>query len=177
MTISALEKATAGDRDAIVALVYAVVERLNQSGIPQWDEAYPNETDVDDDLAKHQLYIARNGEKIAGIITLNKESDPAYQNGTWEYNGPDYWVVHRQCVSPDMQGQGIGRQMMDLAETMLRESGVKSLRLDAFSQNPHALRLYQKLGYRVAGEAVWRKGLFYLMEKNIAAVQQDLDME
>ena len=170
MTLSALEKASAGDRDEIVSLVLAVVERLNQTGIPQWDEVYPNASDVDRDLQKYQLYIARAGGRIAGIITLNRESDPEYQNGDWEYSGPDYRVVHRLCVSPDMQGQGIGGQMMRMTETMLREQGVKSLRLDAFSQNPHSLKLYQKLGYHVTGEAVWRKGLFYLMEKNLAVV-------
>jgi ribosomal protein S18 acetylase RimI-like enzyme len=169
MTISALEKATAGDRDAIVALVYSVVNRLNQSGILQWDEIYPNKTHIDGDLKNGELYVARAGGEIIGIITLNGKSDPEYQNGAWAYNGPDYRVVHRLCVSPTMQGQGVGRRMMEMAEEMLRESGVKSLRLDAFSKNPYSLKLYERLGYRVTGEAVWRKGLFYLMEKELSS--------
>lgn len=177
MTISALEKATEGDRDAIVALVYAVVDRLNRSGIPQWDAAYPNGTHVDEDLKNGELFVTRAGETIAGIVTLNRESDPAYRNGNWEYGGPDYRVVHRLCVSPAMQGQGVGGRMMRMAEEMLRNDGVKSIRLDAFSKNPHSLRLYRKLGYRVAGEAVWRKGLFYLMEKNITSAQGTLEQE
>jgi predicted GNAT family acetyltransferase len=39
--------------------------------------------------------------------------------------------------------------------------------LDAFSLNPFALRLYEKIGYVRVGEANWRKGLFYLYEKKI----------
>jgi len=169
MILSALEKALSGDRDEIVLLIYNVVAHLNQNGIPQWDEVYPRASDVDEDLQKEQLYIVRAGRKIAGIITLNRESDPEYQNGDWRYRGPDYMVVHRLCVAPDMQGHGIGTRVMRMAEEMLRRNGVKSVRLDAFSQNPYSLRLYEKLGYRVAGEALWRKGLFYLMEKNIAS--------
>ncbi len=177
MMISALQKATADDRDAIVALVYAVVNCLNQGGIPQWDEIYPNETHVDEDIKNGELYVARADDKIVGIITLNRESEPDYQNAHWEYTGPDYRVVHRLCVLPSMQGQGVGGRMMQMAEEMLYKSGVKSIRLDAFSRNPHSLRLYAKLGYRIAGEAVWRKGMFYLMEKNIAPQRHDIDRE
>ncbi|MBN1778411.1 MAG: GNAT family N-acetyltransferase [Clostridiales bacterium] len=169
MMISELEKALPGDRDEIVSLMHCVVEHLNQIGIPQWDERYPRASDVDEDLRKGQLYIVRAGRKIAGIITLNRESDPEYENGDWLYRGPDYVVVHRLCVAPDMQGRGIGTRIMQMAEEMLSENGVKSVRLDAFSQNPHSLRLYGKLGYRIAGEALWRKGLFYLMEKDISS--------
>ena len=48
---------------------------------------------------------------------------------------------------------------------MLNEGGKRAIRLDAFSKNPFALKMYIALGYTVVGEARWRKGLFYLMEK------------
>jgi ribosomal protein S18 acetylase RimI-like enzyme len=172
VTISALENAMPGDRDEIVSLILTVVDHLNRIGIPQWDEKYPCASDVDEDLHKGHLYVARAGQEIAGIITLNKQCDPAYQNGGWLYRGPDHMVVHRLCVAPRLQGHGIGAQMMRMAEKMLRESGMKSVRLDAFSQNPYSLGLYEKLGYRIAGEALWHKGLFYLMEKDISEDNQ-----
>ncbi len=50
---------------------------------------------------------------------------------------------------------------------MLRDRGIESVRLDAFSLNPYALRMYEGLGYKKVGEANWRKGLFYLFEKNL----------
>ena len=167
MMISALEKATAADRDAIVAIVESATCHLNQTGIQQWDEVYPNAANVDADMRKQQLYVARADGSIAGIITLNQECDPDYKNGAWLYQGSDFMVVHRLIVAPAMQGQGIGAQIMRLAETMLKERGIKSVRLDAFAHNPHSLRLYEKLGYRIVGEADWRKGHFYLMEKLI----------
>lgn len=36
-----------------------------------------------------------------------------------------------------------------------------------FIENPYALRLYDKCGYRNAGTVLWRKGEFYLMEKRL----------
>lgn len=168
MILSALEKASQDDGDEIVTLIHRVVEHLNQIGIPQWDEVYPHASDVEEDIRNGHLYVARAEQRIVGIITLNRFCNPDYQNGNWQYRGPDFAVVHRLCVSPGMQGCGVGTQMMRMAEELLRKSGVKSVRLDAFSLNPYSLRLYEKLNYRVVGEAMWRKGLFYLMEKDIA---------
>ncbi len=169
MELSALEKASWSDRDEIVSLIRGVVDHLNQIGIPQWDDVYPAASDVEEDIRNGQLYIVRAGQKIAGIITLNQAFHPDYRYGDWRYQGPDFAVVHRVCISPDMQGLGVGTRLMRMAEQMLGEGGVKSVRLDAFTRNPHSLGLYKKLGYRIAGEVEWRKGRFYLMEKDIAA--------
>ena len=57
---------------------------------------------------------------------------------------------------------------MQLIEDILRTRGIETIRLDAFSLNPIALKMYEKLGYQRVGEVTWRKGLFYLFEKKIA---------
>ena len=168
MVISALEKALPSDREELIAIIRSATETLNQNGIPQWDDVYPSTANVDEDLRNGQLFVVRAEGKIVGMITLNRHCDPDYQNGDWRYTGPDFMVVHRLIVSPAVQGQGVGAQLMRMAEALLKEQGVQSIRLDAFTQNPHSLRLYEKLGYRITGEAVWRKGRFYLMEKEIA---------
>ncbi len=167
MELSALETTTEADRDEIISLFHRAVEHLNAAGIPQWDELYPDASDIEEDISKRQLYVTRENGRIAGVITLNKRCDPEYESGKWSYRGPEYTVVHRLCVSPDVQGHGVGTQIMGMAEEMLRSRGVKSMRLDTFSQNPWSLRMYEKLGYHTVGTALWRKGLFYLMEKNI----------
>lgn len=62
----------------------------------------------------------------------------------------------------------------DLQEDI--RQGTYSLRLDAFSENPFALKLYRSLGYRETGTAVFRKGKFYLFEKNLDKnLDQNLD--
>lgn len=54
---------------------------------------------------------------------------------------------------------------MKYIESKLRNEGIKSIRLDAFTKNPYAIKLYKNLGYNIAGIAEWRMGKFYLMEK------------
>ncbi|MBD5427537.1 MAG: hypothetical protein HDR38_08340 [Treponema sp.] len=53
-----------------------------------------------------------------------------------------------------------------VAEVQLVGWGIHTIRLDAFSENPYALRLYEHMGYVKVGTADWRKGMFYLMEKH-----------
>lgn len=52
-------------------------------------------------------------------------------------------------------------------EEILKTEGIQSIRLDTFSLNPYALKMYQTLGYQKVGEVKWRKGLFYLFEKQL----------
>ena len=171
MELSALEKATQEDREALIAIISAATHHLNQNGVSQWDEVYPNPKNVEEDLQNGQLYVVRAGGEIAGMVTLNQVCDPAYANGKWLVHGEAFFVVHRLIVAPAMQGQGVGTLMMRMIEVMLRKDGVVSIRLDAFAHNPHSLRLYEKMGYRITGTAQWRKGLFYLMEKDIRGAE------
>ena len=50
-------------------------------------------------------------------------------------------------------------------EKQLKEIDIHVIRLDVFSNNPLALRLYNSLGYSKVGHADWRKRKFFLMEK------------
>nr|WP_245251526.1 GNAT family N-acetyltransferase [Paenibacillus turicensis] len=113
------------------------------------------------------MFIGVVANKIACAFVLNSNYDEEYINGDWKYGNESFSIVHRLCVNPDFQNQGIGTRSMVLIEKMLRKNGIKSIRLDAFSLNPSALRLYEKIGYVRVGEANWRKGLFYLYEKKI----------
>lgn len=113
------------------------------------------------------MFLGVVDNKIACAFVLNSDYDEEYINGNWKYRNESFSIVHRLCVNPDFQNQGIGTHSMILIEKMLREDGIESIRLDAFSLNQFALRLYEKIGYIRVGEANWRKGLFYLYEKKI----------
>ena len=56
---------------------------------------------------------------------------------------------------------------MNFAEDRARELGYCAIRLDAFTKNPRALRLYQTLGYHDAGGVTLRKGPFRCFEKRL----------
>jgi ribosomal protein S18 acetylase RimI-like enzyme len=96
---------------------------------------------------------------------LNKDFDNDYLNAKWQYKGTDFIVLHRLCVNLSFQNKGIGTKTMLMIEEYVKNKGIQSIRLDAFSKNPFALKMYAKLGYKKVGEANWRRGLFYIFEK------------
>ena len=163
---SRMRLATSVDMDAIITLFRDAIADMNDHGIPQWDDIYPTEAILRDDLRQEQLYVLENEAGIVAAVVLNEACDPAYHTIAWQFPGP--WViVHRLCVTPRAQGQGVGRTLMAAVEDWARTRGYSAIRLDAFSLNPHALRMYDRLGYVKRGEAVWRKGMFHLLEKRL----------
>jgi ribosomal protein S18 acetylase RimI-like enzyme len=61
----------------------------------------------------------------------------------------------------------VAKLLMAFAEAQARERGYAVLRLDAFTGNLRAMGLYERLGYRKAGEVIFRKGRFFCYEKTV----------
>lgn len=153
------------DLQEVCELVTRAINTMTQQNIFQWDEIYPNEEVLREDICKRQLYVGIAEKHIAVIYVLNQECDEAYQNGKWRLPDEPFCVIHRLCVNPAFQNRGVGRITMLHIEEELLSKGMKAIRLDAFTENPFSLRLYDNLGYSRVGYADWRKGRFYLMEK------------
>lgn len=162
-----IRKAAMDDLHNICSVFEKAILVMNENKILQWDERYPNQEIIRDDILKSQMYLGEIENQIACIFVLNQQYDPEYENGNWKYLESSFMVIHRLCVNPKFQRQGVGTKTMQIIENMLKTSGSKAIKLDAFSQNPYALQMYQKLGYTKVGEAIWWKRLFYLYEKLI----------
>ncbi len=162
-----LRKAKLEDLNLIAKMVRKAIEVMEEAGIFQWDELYPDEELLHKDILNNEMFLCEIDNQVASIFVLNQECDDEYADGNWQYKDSIYFVIHRLCVNPDFQGRGIGSMTLQLIEEYLRNKGIECVRLDAFSKNPTALRMYEKLGYRRSGEIYWRKGLFYLYEKKL----------
>lgn len=92
---------------------------------------------------------------------MNMYTNPEYQAGKWQYCGEKAGILHRLCVSPKAQHHGVGKAVLAHIEQQLRDMGVTSVRLDVFSENPYAIRLYEHNGYVQRGHVDWRKGRFF----------------
>ena len=152
----------------VAALLAACMREMRRNGIDQWDEDYPNATAVAKDVQSRSAWILEEPECIAAI-SLNEEQDPTYQTVRWTGGGPAL-VVHRLCVDPSYQRKGIANRLMAFAEWLAREREYASIRLDTYSGNPPALRLYERLGYQKTGEIYLRGKTtpFFCFEKILA---------
>ena len=161
-------KAQMCDLTEVMALFRAATLAMRAVGIDQWDEIYPSADVVREDIGRAQMHIGLESGKIAVVFVLEPCHEGEYEPASWRYVEPEFTVLHRLCVHPDFQGQGIARQAMDYLEQAVLKSGISAIRLDAFPQNPAAIRLYESRGYVKAGEVTFRKGLFYLYEKQLS---------
>ncbi len=98
-----------------------------------------------------EIYPARsdfeNDIRDHTLYTVNDEED---------HDLIALYVISKEC-----------REILLHIEKQIKEMGYQSIRLDVFTENPFAQRLYLHNGYEPRGYANWRKGRFDLMEKRI----------
>lgn len=140
---------------------------MNSRGLYNWNTAYPA-AEILNDIDKGYLYLWEEEEIATGVVCLNKDQPEEYFEKSWESDSP-YLVVHRLAVHPKYQNKGIAEKMMKDACRIAKENGFKSIRLDVFTGNPSAVRLYEKLGYSPRGEIhfKYQEVPFMCMEKEI----------
>ena len=164
-----LRVATETDLPALMALVRRVVPLMRAVGNLQWDEGYPGEQVFRDDMAAGNLWVAEIDGAIAAVAAITTDQSPEYADVGWDLEEPAV-VVHRLAVDPEFRGRGLAEALMQQAEVVAAERGIRVLRIDTNTQNPATQRLFPKLGYTYAGEISlsYRPGLrFVCYEKRL----------
>lgn len=89
-----------------------------------------------DGEAQHLLIGAFEEELMLGCCMLIEED-------------PQTVRLRQMAVYNEKQGKGIGRALMNFAETLARDSGYKTITMHA---RKDAQGFYEKMGYKVSGE-------------------------
>jgi ribosomal protein S18 acetylase RimI-like enzyme len=164
--VDCIRIAQINDLEAAAAIVRDAAQSMNEQGIYQWDEIYPNNAVLQKDIEQRHMHLMVRGGEIVGLITLNEEQSPEYGDVSWSFQGR-VRVVHRLTVAQRHQGKGLASRLMDFVETDAISQGYDAIRLDAFTLNPIAIHLYESRDYKKAGTIRFRKGLFFCYEKNL----------
>jgi ribosomal protein S18 acetylase RimI-like enzyme len=164
-----IRPATLNDIPQIIQLIAEVVPVMNAAGNFQWDSTYPNTAVFEKDISLNQLWVAANDNDIAGVAAITTDQEPEYALVGWDLNEPAI-VIHRLAVSIHHHGKGIATKLMQQAEQVAINRGIKVLRIDTNSTNKATRQLFPKLGYEFAGEIGlgFRPNLkFYCYEKRL----------
>jgi len=135
-------------------------------GIDQWDQEYPNNTVLHQDIDEEKAFIYEDQGVLLAYMALNEKCDAEYNDLTWNTKIP-FLVIHRLYVKPTAQGKGISSKMIRYAEQYAHAHKYQSIRFDAFSLNERANAVYLKKGYNLVGTVSFRKGVFNCYEKSI----------
>ncbi|WP_327316037.1 bifunctional GNAT family N-acetyltransferase/NUDIX hydrolase [Streptomyces sp. NBC_01235] len=89
-----------------------------------------------------EVLLARSKGRLVGVvITLARHPDPA---------DPDAWIG-LLIVDARVQGQGVGRRIVERVEGRFRADGRSALRLAVLDVDPKGLAFWTALGYEVVG--------------------------
>ncbi|MDL5510531.1 GNAT family N-acetyltransferase [Arenibacter sp. M-2] len=141
----------------ILTITQACSKSMIDQGIYQWNEFYPSREAFEKDVARKELYVLEENDKIIGTIVVSTHMDKEYDSISWLTPNKNNIYIHRLAVDPQEQKKGYAKELMDFAEDYARKGGFISVRLDTFSKNGRNNKLYRARGYKAVGDIYFTK--------------------
>lgn len=164
-----LRKADITEVPVIWEIIQDAIEQRRQEGSSQWQDGYPNELSITNDINKGYGYVLTENGTILCYAAIIFDKEPAYEDieGKWLTNG-DYGVVHRVAVSKLAKGKGIATKLFQSIEGLCLEHHIYSIKVDTNFDNVPMLKILDKLGYTYCGEVHFREAARKAFEKKLA---------
>jgi ribosomal protein S18 acetylase RimI-like enzyme len=125
-----LRPATDRDAEAVTLLVDAAyehyIERIGRKPMPMT-------LDYGEEIREKQVTVAEDGDELVGVLILDTTDEG--------------FVVFNVAVHPTRQGMGIGRTLLELAESEARRAGFESIYLFTHEKMTENQELYARIGY------------------------------
>ena len=150
--MSLVRRATEADADAIA--------ELTRLAYGKWvavlgREPLPMRVDYHDAVCRHRFDLMYGGDSLAALIETTPDGECL--------------LIVNVAVHPAMQGRGLGRRLLSLAEEIAAEEGFPALRLYTNALMVENIRLYETLGYRREREELRDVGTVVYMRKRLPA--------
>ena len=150
-----IRKATQEDKIEISKIRPKVYQKMLESGLNQWDDEYPSDTILFEDIDRGEMLAGLIDGKIVGYVTVNEDIPDEYKDVTLKF-APKI-CVHRLSVNPEFVGQGVATKIMQFVHEHYKDRGYASICLDTCEANIAALGLYNKLGYIQRGYVKFKR--------------------
>lgn len=148
-----LIKSETKDIEAIIKIIKQAQNYLRDENISQWQNDYPNEDNIKEDIKRGDSYILVDDENIIGTVALSFDGEPTYDTiykGAWLTNDK-YGVIHRIAVDESLKGQNIGKVILDELEKICIYKEVYSLKVDTHRKNISMINFLTKNGFIYTG--------------------------
>ncbi|MBN7811216.1 GNAT family N-acetyltransferase [Algoriphagus sp. H41] len=148
-----LRAACDADIPKIWEILQQAIAQRKAEGSEQWQNGYPNESTVEEDLASNFGYVLEDEGEVVAYAAILFEEEPAYSDikGAWLSEG-DSAVVHRVATSNAVKGKGVATRLFRMIEDLCVSKQVFSIKVDTNFDNAPMLRILEKLGYSYCGE-------------------------
>ena len=151
-----IRKSILEDVPAIMNIINDAKKLLASQHIDQWQNGYPNTTQIENDINKSESFVVVNDDDTimaTSMFTLRKE--PTYKKiigGEWLVaEHKDYGVIHRLAIKKEFRKLGLATLLFEKFHQVLLEKNIQSLKIDTHEDNLGMQSLIKKLGYQYCG--------------------------
>lgn len=155
-----IRKATYEDIEMMMAIIKQAQTYFYNNGIDQWQDGYPNPTQLHNDITKGNSYVLCD-EHIIGTMYFAIEEDINYPGivGKWLTDThATYGVIHRIVVDENYKGKAYAKVLLDFAVEKCKENNVASIRIDTHENNISMQRFLLKNNFKLCGDITLQSG-------------------
>ncbi len=145
-----LRLTTTNDLTAVKTIINQAKVYFKEQGINQWQDGYPDELTIINDISRHEAYVLEDNGEIVATAMISKELEPSYNyiEGKWLQDNA-YIVVHRIAIRNDQKGKGLAKIIID--EGLKLYPKKPSIRMDTHDDNLSMQRFLIKYGFEYCG--------------------------
>ena len=167
-------KSVKEDIENIMNIINQAKRYFKENKIDQWQNGYPNEETIQNDIKNNNSYVLESDNKIIATAMVSFDEDITYKNifeGQWLSNRK-YVVIHRIAVDEKIKGNGVAAKIIKFVEDLCKDNEANSIRIDTHKDNISMQRLIEKNGFKYCGVIYLEDG-----SKRIAFEKQLINRE
>lgn len=161
MSFMEFRKSVEKDIDEIMKIINEAKLYFKENNINQWQDGYPNEEVILNDIKNKESFVIIENNKVAGTVVISFRGEKTYNKiyeGKWLSNN-DYAVIHRIAISSEFKGLGIGSIIIQEAQKLAFKRNISSIKIDTQKDNISMQKLLIKNDFKYCG-------LIYLEDKS-----------
>lgn len=145
-------KAAPDDLPGILRVIEEGRHFIAAQGIDQWQDGYPDATQIENDINSGHSYLYENDGLIVATALFTPEPSPEYLqiDGAWHTDSP-YLTIHRMALADSVRHSGLAFRMLEQAIMIARQSNLLSIRIDTHRGNLAMRRFLGKIGFSECG--------------------------
>ena len=99
----------------IMEIIQDAKESLAQRQVDQWQDGYPDEEIIFEDILESRGYVAVEDQEVVAYAAVYKGNEAAYNeiyDGKWEHDNYMYVTFHRVAVAKEAAGKGVAQTFL-----------------------------------------------------------------
>ena len=146
-------KSTKSDITKIMDIVKQAQVYFKEQNIDQWQNNYPNEEVINNDIENGESYVMLENGNIIATTVISFTKEKSYENiidGKWITNDK-YGVIHRIAVDSNYKGLGLSHEIIKYSEELCLSNNIHSIRVDTHEENIPMQNLLKKNNFKYCG--------------------------